>query len=213
MHINRGVLVCLAEKNVRCFYSIETTRPWFTCTHKMNIPRQYWLYGHGRFMGSVILLVANWSVHVCYHMLACEFYEFHLGITQCPPPPLLHPPSYFYKGRLLFWLLVCFLEQLVPFKICSTLKRKNLLLWEQILPFKSWLPLKREVEMKMAELFPLKVNSYAIMWFLIHHFSNYFSFTFKIRRGSNLKWYSTDRQITVIVIIKIIERRERKQKI
>ena len=40
----------------------------------------------------------------------------------------------------------------------SSLKDKNLLLWEQILFFKRRLQMRRETQMKMKELMALKVN-------------------------------------------------------
>ena len=65
----------------------------------------------------------------------------------------------FYKGKQLPWSHVCISGRQSLAKCGSTLKGKNLLLWEQILSYKSWSIHKREANMKIVELLPLKVYS------------------------------------------------------
>ena len=63
-------------------------------------------------------------------------------------------PIRYIKGSNFFLLFCLLLGMKKTSKIGSTLKGKNLLLWEQILFFKSSFPFIRKANLKMAEFFP-----------------------------------------------------------
>ena len=85
--------------------------------------------------------------------------KYNFGLFECNRINVKSTPSCFItiftKGNDFCDIL--FHRPQSHFKMGSTMKGKNLLLWEQILSFKSLSLLRRELKTKMVELLPLKV--------------------------------------------------------
>ena len=67
---------------------------------------------------------------------------------------------YFYKGKYLLWLPICFPGKCSRFKVGFTLKGKNLLTGSKFFSLKSW---SLRWEAKRKELLPLKVYPFTLI--------------------------------------------------